>query len=243
MIYNTDGSFEGILTAVFEAYEKKEEPEAILIKDCCQMPLGIEIREIETDLQKSNRVWKGIVQKISHEVLEMLYRVFLSNHPEAGFYIYRYIRIGLTLGPKVINYLQHPDVLIVRDLSRKVYGEMHLFLGILRFKKLKNGIFYAQYEPDHNITILLTDHFASRLSDQPWIIHDIKRKCFAVYNTREVVLSHGELPFSVDGESEEFEILWKKYFKTIAIESRRNPKLQRSFMPGRYWNHLVEKQL
>lgn len=244
MIYVTDGSFEGILTAVFDAYRYKEEPEAITSRETYQMPMIPEIREIITDTEKSGRVCQAIIDKMSRESLEDLYGAYLSEHLECGLYIYRYVRIGLELGPKVHGYLQNPDVFKIHDLNFKVFGEMHRFLGILRFKKLKSGIFYACYEPDHNITMLMTDHFAERLSDQAWIIHDQKRGIYAIYNTEEVVFSTGLPPFMDEAcEEEEFETLWKRYFKTIAIESRNNPKLQRSFMPRRYWKHLLEKQL
>lgn len=243
MFYLTDGSFEGILSAVFDAYENKVEPEAILSRDTFQMPLISEIKEIITDTEKSDRVYRAIMEKISRDAIEDVYRAYLSEHPDCGLIIYRYIRIGLKMGKKVSGFLQNPDVLKIHDLNFKVMGEAHLFIGLLRFKKLKSGIFYACYEPDHNITMLITEHFAERLSDQPWIIHDAKREIFALYNTEEVLFSSGMPPFAdEDHEEEEFELLWKKYFKAIAIESRKNPKLQKSFMPRRYWKHLAEKQ-
>jgi probable DNA metabolism protein len=34
--------------------------------------------------------------------------------------------------------------------------------------------------------------------------------------------------------------LWKTFHRTVAIENRINPALQRQFMPARYWKHLTE---
>jgi len=243
MIYVTDGTFEGILTAVFEAYKNKEEPEAITLGSVYQLALGMAVRDIATDMEKSGRVWRGVQSKISEKTLEELYRAYLSEHPQVGLFIYRYIKLGLKLGRKVEGYLQHPDVQAVHDLSRRVANEAHLFLGILRFRKLKNGIFYACYEPDNNITQLIAGHFAGRLSDQAWIIHDRKRDIMALYNGEEVVFATGLPPFAGEVCDEEYETLWKKYFSAIAIESRKNPKLQRSFMPVKYWKNIIEKQL
>lgn len=242
MVYVTDGSFEGILTAVFEAFRNKEEPEEITLGGDFQLPLGTDVREIPVDAEKSDRVWRGVQSKISQQSLEDLYKAYLSEHPRVGLYIYRYIRLGLNLGRKVEEYLQHPDVQAIHDLSRRVGKEVHLFLGILRFKKLKNGVFYACYEPDNNITQLITDHFARRLAGQAWIIHDKKRDIFALYNGEEVIFTSGLSDLEHLACEEEYEELWKRYFATIAIEIRKNPKLQRSFMPYRYWKHLVEKQ-
>ncbi|NLW02527.1 MAG: DNA metabolism protein [Clostridiaceae bacterium] len=243
MIYVTDGSFEGILAAVFEAFRNREDPEEITLGGDFQLSIAAGIREIPTDTGKSDRVWRGVQNRISEKSLEDLYLAYLSEHPRVGLYIYRYIKLGLKLGHKVEEYLQHPDVQAIYDLSRRVSKEVHLFLGILRFKKLKNGVFYACYEPDNNITQLITEHFASRLSDQAWIIHDRKRDVFALHNGEEVVFTTGLSGIVHEDCEEEYEELWRRYFTTIAIESRKNLKLQRSFMPRRYWKHLTEKQL
>ena len=39
---------------------------------------------------------------------------------------------------------------------------------------------------------------------------------------------------------DDFEQLWIKYFNTISIRERYNPKLQRSFMPKQYWKFIPE---
>mgnify|MGYP000849088025 CR=1 FL=1 len=243
MVYVTDGSFEGILTAVFEAFRNREDPEEITLGGDFQLSMTAGIREISTDTEKSDRVWRGVESKISKESPENLYMAYLSEHPRVGLYIYRYIKLGLNIGRKVEGYLQHPDVHAIYDLSRRVGSEAHLFLGILRFKKLRNGVFYACYEPDNNITQLITDHFASRLSDQAWIIHDRKRDILALFNGEEVIFTSGFPGIDHEDCEGEYEELWKRYFSAIAIESRKNPRLQRSFMPRRYWRHLPEKQL
>jgi probable DNA metabolism protein len=38
----------------------------------------------------------------------------------------------------------------------------------------------------------------------------------------------------------EYQDLWKKYFETIAIKERTNPRCQKNFMPVRYWKNLTE---
>jgi len=241
MIYVTDGSFEGVLTAVFEAYKNKTEPEDIIVsKDGYQLSL-LPAMEIASDSEKSSRVEKAIVEKMGREALETIYRAYLSDSPDAGMAIYNFIKIGLKTGRRVLSYLQHPDILKVHDMSSRVLKETHLFLGILRFRKLKNGIYYSKIEPDGNIIAFLAEHFAARLSDQPWIIHDAKRGICALYNTIEVVFTDEPIRLKEDFQ-DEFEALWKRYFDTIAIESRKNLKLQRKFMPKRYWKNLIEKQ-
>ncbi|NTW94650.1 MAG: DUF4130 domain-containing protein, partial [Chlorobiaceae bacterium] len=36
--------------------------------------------------------------------------------------------------------------------------------------------------------------------------------------------------------------LWQTFFRTIAIPDRKNPRLQKSNMPMKYWKYLTEKQ-
>jgi probable DNA metabolism protein len=243
MIYVTDGSFEGILTAVFEAYEKKEIPESIVSRNFYQMSLDTQVREIDTNEEKSGRVYHRVIEKMSHEALETMYKAWLSEYCEIGTALYRYIRIGLKIGPGILSYLQNPDVLRVHDLAYKVSGEVHRFLGILRFKKLNSGLYYSKIEPDNNITMLIAEHFKERLSDQPWIIHDAKRNVFALYDTNQVIFTKEDISVYTDnGADETFEELWKSYFKAIAIENRKNPKLQKQFLPRRYWKNLTEMQ-
>lgn len=244
MIYVTDGTFEGILTAVFEAYKNKEELRSIVTGESFQTTLDAGIRIIETSLEKSGRVYNAIIEKISHEAMEMIYRSWLSEHPDVGAAIYRFINIGLRMGAKVVSYIQNTDVRMINDLSMKVSREVHLFTGILRFNRLKNGIYYARIEPDNNIVMLMAGHFAERLSDQPWIIHDAKRNFSALFDTNQVVFTTENITIPENSKDDsEFETLWKKYFRAIAIESRINPRLQKSFMPVRYWRNLTEKQL
>jgi probable DNA metabolism protein len=243
MVYITDGSFEGILTAVFEAYERKEKPISIVSQNCFQLALGLTVREVETSEEKYKRVSKAISRKISPDFLTTLYCAFLSEDPDIGISIYNAIKVGLKIGSETMSYLQHPDIMKIYDMSRKVTKEVHLFLGILRFRKLNNGIFYAKMEPDNNICMLITEHFSKRLLDQPWIIHDAKRNIYALYNTDEVVFTSEQISIKDHNQADnKFEALWKKYFETTAIESRKNPDLQKRFMPRRYWRNLIEKQ-
>jgi len=75
------------------------------------------------------------------------------------------------------------------------------------------------------------------------VIHDIKRGIGALYNKKEWVIKDVEItdPIMIKEDEEEYQELWKEYFKHIAIETKINPKLQKRNMPMRYWKHLIEK--
>lgn len=244
IIYLYDGTFEGLLTAIYEAYYTGPRPDQIMQQATFQPNLVDDTRFITTQQEKADRVYHSIGNKISRRALRNVYGVFLSEVPQAGTIIYRYLRLGWKLGPKVDLNLIHDDVLPVHQINLKVSRETHRMLGLVRFQLLERGLYYSPIEPDHNIVALIAPHFARRMADQPWLIHDLKRGLGALYNGREWILtdvSQEQLP-EMAAEESHFQELWKTYFKHIAIPERRNPKLQRSLMPARYWKHLTEKQ-
>jgi probable DNA metabolism protein len=79
------------------------------------------------------------------------------------------------------------------------------------------------------------------MADQDWIIHDQKRQMAAIYNQQEwklTPLNKTELEFAA--REQNYQDLWKEFFDSIAIENRKNSRLQRQNMPKRYWKHLIE---
>jgi len=242
--YVYDGSFEGLLTAVYEAYYRRQEPDSITMSGDLQENLFMEYVFIETNPEKADKVYNSIRQKISFEALQNVFYVYLSEHEEAALWIYKYLQLGWKIGRDVDKALADERVLRIHNLSRKVSWERHRLLGLIRFKKLQDNIYYAQIEPDYNVIGLVAPHFAERLADQNWIIHDVKRGTAAIYNCLEWIIAevNGSVPVTLDKEEPVYQNLWKQYFKSIAIQSKINPRLQRSYMPVRYWKHLIEKQ-
>ena len=243
LVYVYDGSFEGILTAVFEAFSRKEAPDAVLPEQGLQQDLTARYVFIAADQAKSDRVYASVWKNISEEALKNIYHTFLSEDSGAGTLIYRYLKLGWKMGSSVDMHLSDDTVFKIMDVNRRVEHEVHKMMGFVRFRQVEGGLFYSSISPDHNIVELLAPHFSERLSDQNWIIHDVKREIAALYNTREWIItefSADEIPRATE-EEKHFSALWKEFFKTLEIKSRSNPKLQRQLMPRRYWEHLVEK--
>ena len=243
LYYLYDGSFEGLLTAVYEAYYRGDRLQGIVCRQNLQYNLLDEYIMIDTDEVKSDKVYRSIYEKISWEALQHVYHVFLAEAPDAGTLIYNYLRLGWKMGNKVDLHLSDDRVLGIHTISQRVEYERHKLMGFVRFRQVEGGIFYAPVEPDNNIVELLAPHFAERLADQNWIIHDVKRELAALYNKKDWVIADfnvGELP-AITQEESEYQNLWKEFFNTLAIPSRINPKLQKQLMPRRYWKHLTEK--
>jgi probable DNA metabolism protein len=151
--------------------------------------------------------------------------------------------MGWKMGSKVDLNLADDTVFKVADTFRRVEHEVHKMLGFVRFQQVEGGIYYASISPDFNIVELLAPHFAERLSDQKWIIHDVRREIAALFNKGKWIMTEftaEDIPRDTD-EEKYYKRLWKEFFNTLAIPSRRNPRLQRRLMPRRYWEHLPEK--
>ncbi len=243
LVYIYDGSFEGILTAVFEAFYRKEQPDAVVPEYNMQQDMLASYVYIKTDPAKSDRVYTAIWKKISSDALKNVYHTFLSEDLQAGTLIYRYLRLGWKMGREVDDHLSNDTVFKIMDINRRVGFEVHRLLGFVRFRQVEGGVYYSSISPDNNIIELLAPHFAERLSDQKWIIHDIKREFAALYNMKQWIISEFSVDDIPDATEDEklYSKLWKRFFATLEIPSRSNPRLQRQLLPRRYWDHLTEK--
>lgn len=241
--YIFDGSFEGLLTAIYESYLRHEKPAAIISDSYHQSSLFDSFVEIRSDTLKAERVYYAIKDRISQDALVNTFYVFLSELHERGNIIYNYLDLGWRVGSKIHLHLSDDRVLNVHNLCQKVRSERHRLLGLIRFRHLKGGIFYAPVEPDYNTVPLLASHFAKRLSDQDFIIHDCKRNIAALYNKKKWIITEfimGEQPDLEEDESD-YQRLWKEYCSSISIPGRVKPALQKRNMPVRYWKYLIEK--
>jgi len=241
--YLYDGTFDGYLTAIFYAYAEKEE--VGIYKESIYSPSLLSTSQIIlSESDKSDRVYQSILSKLSHNTLDNLYKVFLSEAPDAETLGLYYLRLCYHYSDD-INLAKNNDLIHKVDtLCKRVWLEVHRFYGFIRFKEISPMVFYAAIEPDHNILPLIMGHFKKRFSDQHFIIHDLKRKSAIIYDTKNILLSYlttEESDKLAKAEiSDAFEELFRTYYKSTTIKERYNPRLRNSFMPKRYYKHLVE---
>lgn len=240
--YIYDVTFEGLLTCIYEAYYRHENPDDIIPKDKEEENFLVQRYYIETDKEKALKVYKSIEEKISKEALKRVFYAYLSELPKSGVAVLNYLRIGYKMGANVDSNLSNDAVLTMDKINHKVGMERHRMVGLVRFKMLKGDILYATIKPEHNIVGLLAPHFANRLSNESFIIHDIKRNIGVFYNKKEWIIRDFILEDNliIKEDEEEYQDLWKAYYKHISIESRKNLRLKKNNMPMKYWKHLVE---
>lgn len=242
-VYVYDGSFEGLMTCIYESYYVKR-PDKIYSTISYQGDLLHEDQFIITDPEKAFKVTKAIALKLSETFFHKIVNAFFSEDYEVGNYIHELLRQGFKQGPEIIVDMSNPIVYPVLKLANAVSRETHLFVGLVRFVELKGGVYYCQFSPTYNQVPLLAEHFSKRLENQSWVIHDIERNLAVFYDTHDWYVNefHGLESYVLSDEELLYQTLWKTFHTHIAIEERKNPRLQRSFMPKKYWKYLIEMQ-
>lgn len=252
IVFTYDGTFEGLLTALFEAYDRKIFPD-LLLTESESLPLFYEqVVNVTTDTFRSDRVWKGLQKKLSPAGLSVLTTGWLSELPDMGILLFRYIHKAIDAPTCIELNFGDPDVLKATQISKKVIQERHRVVQFLRFQKASDGTFFAALEPLYNVLPIAISHLQDRFADQPWLIYDLKREYGYYYDlkqvtevrfeTKEAHLLSGKLDASLMDEDEKlFQRMWKAYFKSISIKERVNPRLHRQNLPVRFWKYLTEK--
>jgi len=248
-----DGSFAGWLSAVFEVYERKLKEVSVVGNDATQLLAFSEILHIITDSKKAERVYKGLQARLSEGMLYNVYATFLSELEGIENVLLRFVRYVFDSSKNIESDFGNNDVLAVAQTGRKVWREKHRMEAFVRFRQMRDGLFYAGIEPDYNVLPLIAAHFKSRYADQDWLIYDLRRNYGLHYNkdvgnVNETVIEWTEskpqaLSADIldDGEMM-YQLLWKDYFKHTGIPARKNLKLHLRHVPARYWKHLTEKQ-
>ena len=149
-IFTYDKSFEGLLTALFHAYNRRMFPDRLLA-DAEPLPLFYdEVFRVVTDTALADRVWRGTARLL-------LCKVFDSQ------------------GQCVFN-LMDADVVEVSHLWKKVNNEATRVIQFVRFQKTADDIYFAATSPVYNVLPLTMDYFTDRFHDQTWLVYDAKRR-------------------------------------------------------------------
>lgn len=246
-----DGSFEGLLTTVFEVYEYKW-PDIRIRKTGTTVPsLFTEIRTVVTNEEKAKRVWKKLAGLFGLSGVRTLWISWLSELETSEETILEVIRYALKANQNVLNDFGNLHVLQLQQAVKSVGREKHRMEAFVRFQLTKDGIYFSVIEPDFNVLPLILSHFRDRYADQKWFIFD-SRRAYGIYYDLEKAEFVDFIPnslLSANGISSEafsdqevfFQKLWKDYFKSTNIVGRKNTKLHVQHVPKRYWKYLVEK--
>ena len=250
--YRYDGSFYGMLSCVFESFEKKEIPMQITYEDFSLFP----IKEIETDETKAKRILNGIKKKIGVVPLEYIKYSFLANIHEKEIALIHFLQEGFKQGHKFIQTvttalgfertviaqgLNNPHITKIIKGVDLLTLESQRFIQFARFND-HNGTLVSIIEPENIVLPLLANHFAERYPNEQFLIYDKTHSLALIYADYKISIQpieHYELPPATEQEKQ-FQKLWQLFYNTIEINERHNPRCRMNFMPKKYWKNMTE---
>lgn len=246
-----DGTYDGWLTAIFDIYAYKLADVVFDRQEAGTALLFGETHRVITDEQRAQRVLMGLKKRLSAEGLNRLYKTYLSEIDRTEDVMWRFVRHVFDSPHNVEEDYAHPAVWEVAQAAKRVKREAHRMEAFVRFKLTKDQVYYAIVEPDCDVLPLISAHFEGRYADQRWLIYDAKRRYGIYYDLKTVTTVAIEFQYGrptsqpiaeISDEGEEFyQELWRRYFKSVTIEARKNKRLQLQHMPKRYWKHLTEQ--
>ncbi|RXG18434.1 putative DNA metabolism protein [Leeuwenhoekiella aestuarii] len=238
-----DGTFEGLLTAIFTVYEERLSSAHIIEERFFEPDFFSELITVFTDENKASRVWEGL--KSFQQFRTSVYRSFLSGLPDKEVHILDAIQY--VLKTKNDKDYGHPSVLKMAQITKQIGREKHRMEAFVRFKRTKDDIYVAIIEPDFNVLPLIAKHFKNRYADQQFVIYDRSRSYGIFYDLNSVQFI--ELDFNdtvlkeaLHDEEKHYDEMWQDYFISTGIKSRINKKLHLRNVPKRYWKYLNEKK-
>jgi probable DNA metabolism protein len=247
------GGFSGFLCAVDESLRRGPEGGLLPPIRAWEGGRGLfdESQVLDTDRARAREFWERL-RKVSAPAAKTCFAAYCSDRKNREGVIARVIVRILAEGPEALEDLGDGDVTEILAASRRSLGEAHKFCGLLRFRELKDSSWYAAIRPDCDILPFIGDHFSTRFRIMRFVIHDRGRFSAILHEPGkpwQLVQGFGlreegnrEMPLPVSPGEEEIREGWLRYFKSVALEPRRNPRLQASHMPKKYWEFLPETQ-
>ena len=251
IVFCYDGTFEGLLSCLFDAYTMKCFPAGLLGPWDVPPLHASRVHQVATAEEKSGRVLAGLCKRLSASAMHMLLLGWLAEEPGIDLVMFRFMRKVFDGACGQEHNLADDNVLALTKLARQVSHEAHLMQGFVRFQKTAQGVYAAVIGPRYHVLPLIVAHFVERFADQHWLIYDEVRGqgvYFEEGRLQEATLDarlvqEGGLASHLLAEGEGlFEQAWRGYCTATVIKERLNPRLQRRCMPTRYWRYMTEKR-
>ncbi|MDR1415172.1 MAG: TIGR03915 family putative DNA repair protein [Odoribacteraceae bacterium] len=246
-----DGTFNGLLTALFEAYRRGEFPEFLTREGGERSLFEGSVVVIRADAVKAARVWEGVRARISPSARAVIVAAWLSEEPGVDRLIFRHLR-GIIDAPGDAARKFGAEALELSRLARKVARERERVVQFLRFRMTGDGTFLAFAEPLYDVLAGVIDYLADRFENESWLVYDTKREIGFYHRDRRVseILPGDALPpplvatlecRDVDEKERQLQELWKSYLEATTIRERLDARPRRERLPARFWKYFEEK--
>lgn len=240
VVYRYDGSFDGLLSCIFQSYVRHELPCAVLAPDNTQSML-FETISIETDHEQAARVASGVTHKVSPEAMDFIRMAHLTCLANRDAAIVLFCRLAMRVGPSIMNQLSDARVNTLYRGINFLEREAHHYMGFIRFSEV-DGTLAAAIRPKNSVLPLLDPHFSDRFNAERFIIHDVTHAQALMHLpglSRIVPMERLALPV-LSAKEMHIAALWQRFHSTVAIEGRANPALQRALLPLRHRPAMTE---
>ena len=255
MIFTYDGTFGGLLSAIFEVFRLRAEVIDLVAEDRYQQQLFAEAIHVPTNEAHAKRVREGLKKRSKNpSVVKLLRHAFLTEQPEVERFILHFVRRQMAVHAlDVSKDAGDEKVRRILRLKQQMGREVHRMHAFTRFQLTQDEMYVALVNPDFNCLPLIGDHFAARYPAMEWLIYDINRHYGLHWNSQTKRAEFITLDGAQDGRlrslsadlldraETDYQQLWQTYFKAVDIPERKNLKLHLQHVPRRYWKYLTEK--
>lgn len=245
-----DGTVDGFLSVVFDAYRRRERPAHVVAEGAGPSTgLFADARAVASDPDHAARVHAGLVRRLGAEGTDVLRRALLSEAPGIDDAAFVVAERALSGDDAVLDDLRDPAVLRVVRMAGRVRTEVHRMHAFVRFERRAGlagdggEVWVARIAPVVHVLPLLGEHFAGRYGSQQWAIADVRRGLALLHVPgRPIATVLADPLLDLDRETDErrFQQMWRRYVTSVDIRERRNPRLQRRHLPLRYRPYLTE---
>ncbi len=241
--YYHDGTFDGLLSAVFEAYWQRDSYPCFAPAGTATGVLFSDPIDVVTEPAHVQRVRAGIKRCGGAETELLLYHAFLSEAASVEAALFGYLRLLFSEGVEAAENPLLPAGPRVRQLARRVSREVHRMHAFVRFAEREDGLWQATVEPECNVLPLIGAHFCERYGALRWLIVDARRHQALFHDAGRVrLVDIPAAPADLAADEHVWQLLWQAYYHAVSIAERRNLQLRAQHMPRRYWKHLPEMQ-
>lgn len=139
-----------------------------------------------------------------------------------------------------------PDHILANRMIKSIRRDLHKMKAFVRFQEYPHPIvenetlFVSWFEPEHRIVKEIAPFFSKRFTNMHWSI--LTPDDCVHWNQKELLFSPG-MNKPKHFQSDEFESLWKDYYKSTFNPNRLKIKAMLSEMPMKYWKNLPEAEL
>lgn len=249
LIYLCSDNMTGLFSALHDAWLENRNGEAeILIRDRYQRQFFCEYRLVDESRKKEERLLNMIRTHLGTRAYESVYHALLSEENDKATAVFRMMQEARNLpdSHKIMDHLGNRDVARVFELGKRVANEAHLYIEFIRFRELENGILYSEISPKTRVLSCIGDHFSDRFPRENLVVYDKTHETFLIHKADNgwMLYTGGrpdqDITGSVTEKEEYYKKLWRRFFDSIAIQTRENERCQKTNLPLRYRTEMPE---